>query len=248
MRNAVTIVLLGFFALVSGSGLAQWDPAAGVHGKKGEGGVVTREGAKVYKESDEDDVARTLKRGSFVVGFTKIFMGMGEYEFMEKDGRFQVAFPVEGSVVLKGGWMNPGDLARFAYDCGCAAECAPVTGNFKQARWNPCFLEAAEAKLDRLRSQWGAAGRSQEGGAPTGNRSTAPAPPSRPASNEKALTNTDVVALVKADLGDELVIAKIEQAPNEALDVSTDAIVSLKQQGVPKAVIQAMIKRAGQRR
>jgi hypothetical protein len=236
LRLAMTLALL-----TATTARAQWggDPTAGPHGKKGEGAVVIRDGAKVYKDSDDNEVSRTLKRGTFVVGFTKIFMGMGEYELLEKDGRFQVAFPVEGTAVLKGGWMNPADLSRFAYDCGCAAECAPVTGNFSQARWNPCFLEAAETKLDRLRGQWATSAPPPAGKA---------APPARPASNEKALTNADVVALCKADLGDDVVIAKIQQAPNEALDVSTEALVALKNQGVPKPVIQAMVTRVGQRR
>ena len=232
LRLALTLVLLSASAT-----WAQWggDPTAGPHGKKGEGAVVMRDGAKVYEDARGDEVAHTLKRGTFVVGFTKVFMGMGEYEFMEKHGRFQVAFPVEDTAVLKGGWMRPDDLARFFYDCGCAASCAPVTGTLKQARWNPCFLEAAEAKLDRLRDQWGA-------------QNTARPPASRPTSNEKALTNADVVALFKADVGDDVVIAKIDQAPNEALDVSTDALVMLKKQGLSKPIIQAMIKRVGQRK
>ncbi len=50
-----------------------------------------------------------------------------------------------------------------------------------------------------------------------------------------------------ADLGDDLVIGKIRQAPWKALDVSTDALVRLKQQGVSKAVLDAMLKRAGER-
>jgi hypothetical protein len=220
---------------------AQWggDPTAGPYGKKGEGAVVIRDGAKVYEDSKGEEVAHTLKRGTYVVGFTKVFMGMGEYEFMEKHGRYQVAFPVEDTAVLKGGWMQPDDLSRFFYDCGCAASCAPVTGTLKQARWNPCFLEAAEAKLDRLRGQWAATTRPAE---------PKTAPPAHPASKEKALTNADVVALCKADLGDQVVIAKIQQAPNEALDVSTEALMALKSQGVPKPVIQAMVTRAGQRR
>lgn len=66
-------------------------------------------------------------------------------------------------------------------------------------------------------------------------------------SKDKPLSNADVVSLAKADLGDEVVISKIQQAPKEALDVSTDALIALKKQGVSKPVLDAMIKRVSQR-
>jgi hypothetical protein len=61
---------------------------------------------------------------------------------------------------------------------------------------------------------------------------------------EKPLTNDDVLAMVKADLGDELTISKIKQAPAVDLDVSADALIRMKKQGASKAVIDAMMKRA----
>lgn len=64
---------------------------------------------------------------------------------------------------------------------------------------------------------------------------------------DEALTNSDVVAMAKADLGDAVVIARIQQAPREKLDVTTDALILLKQQGVSKAVIESMVKRTAQR-
>jgi hypothetical protein len=63
---------------------------------------------------------------------------------------------------------------------------------------------------------------------------------------EAAITNEEVVKLVDADLGDEIVIAKIKNAPVARLDVSTDALLSLKDKKVSKGVITAMIERAGQ--
>ena len=43
-------------------------------------------------------------------------------------------------------------------------------------------------------------------------------------------------------------IAKIQQAPVEALDVSTDALIKLKGEGISKAILDAMIKRASIRK
>jgi len=60
---------------------------------------------------------------------------------------------------------------------------------------------------------------------------------------QKALTNEDIVAMVKAELGDKIVIAKIRSAPGDKLDTSADALIRLKKAGVSKAVIDAMIKR-----
>jgi len=61
---------------------------------------------------------------------------------------------------------------------------------------------------------------------------------------EAVLTNDEVLSLVKADLGDEIVIAKIKNAPKVQLDVSTDALVTLKKAKVSSPVIAAMIERA----
>lgn len=60
----------------------------------------------------------------------------------------------------------------------------------------------------------------------------------------KALTNEDVVKLVKAEMGDKVIIDKINASPGDKLDTSTDALIRLKKAGVSKAVIDAMIKRA----
>jgi hypothetical protein len=60
---------------------------------------------------------------------------------------------------------------------------------------------------------------------------------------QKALTNDDIVKLVKAELGDQVVIDKINSSPGDKLDTSTDALIRLKKAGVSKAVIDAIIKR-----
>jgi hypothetical protein len=65
--------------------------------------------------------------------------------------------------------------------------------------------------------------------------------------DEKPLANADVIAIAAAGLGDDVAISKIQQAPKEALEVSTDALIALKRAGVSKPVIDAMIKRVAQR-
>jgi hypothetical protein len=53
-----------------------------------------------------------------------------------------------------------------------------------------------------------------------------------------------VVKLCKLDLGDEVVIAKINQAAAVDFKLDTDSLIALRQQDVSKAVIEAMLKRA----
>lgn len=59
---------------------------------------------------------------------------------------------------------------------------------------------------------------------------------------EAPLTNADVVKLMKLDLGDEIVIAKINQAKAVNFELSTDGLIQLKRDGVSKEVISAMLK------
>ncbi len=56
----------------------------------------------------------------------------------------------------------------------------------------------------------------------------------------ESMTNASVLTLVKANLGDEVVIAKIRSGENN-FDLSTDQVIALKQQGVSSAVLAAMI-------
>ena len=64
------------------------------------------------------------------------------------------------------------------------------------------------------------------------------------ADTEKPLDNAEIVKLTKADLGDDVIIAKIKSASSVKFDTGTDALVSLKGAGVSKAVIAAMLDRA----
>ena len=142
--------------------------------------------------------------------------------------------------------MNQDDLVFFNYECGCGEKsetCAAIeTAGWISERWNQCFIEARDKKLAELKAGWekGSAGETRAGGLADSS--------GHASSGEKALTNGDVVALVKAGLGDEVIVSKVQQAPREALDVSTDALIQLKKDGVSKAILDAMVKKVGQRK
>ena len=57
----------------------------------------------------------------------------------------------------------------------------------------------------------------------------------------ETLDNATVVQLASIGLGDEAIIAKIQASPSN-FDVTTDALITLKQDGVSSAVIAAMIE------
>ncbi|WFL78070.1 hypothetical protein P7228_03090 [Altererythrobacter arenosus] len=61
-----------------------------------------------------------------------------------------------------------------------------------------------------------------------------------PASAE-TLDNETVVMLTEVGLGEEAIVAKIQQTPG-SYDVTTDALIALKQKGVSSVVIAAMIE------
>jgi hypothetical protein len=62
--------------------------------------------------------------------------------------------------------------------------------------------------------------------------------------DEAPLTNADVVKLCKLDLGDQVVIAKINQAKTVNFNLDTDSLIKLKEESVSKDVIAAMLKRS----
>ena len=244
-------VWFGFVAAAMVLGAAPLCYAQG----RGDGGIVLRDAAPVYRGSTGDKVEATLGRGDAVAGITTEGIFGDHFQFEEEDGRihvlyFRVGTPVEGGPYFTA-WMNPADLSRFSYDCGCDREdkpnCRPTSSRWLKFRWNTCFIEARDTKLAQLKPTWGSE---------TVNASQPEAPASVAQATgthsqvivEKPLTNADVVALIKLELGDDLVISKIQQAPVEALDVSTDALIKLKGEGVSSTVLDAMIKRASQRR
>ena len=66
----------------------------------------------------------------------------------------------------------------------------------------------------------------------------------KPPAKKEVLTNAKVVALIKADLGEEITIAKIQQAEEVKFDLTTDGLIQLKKDGVPQSVIAAMMRRS----
>lgn len=70
----------------------------------------------------------------------------------------------------------------------------------------------------------------------------APAQPSSSAGGE-VLTDDTIVSLVKAGLGPDTIVAKIN-ASRGSYDTSTDALIRLKQASVPDPVIAAMVNRS----
>ncbi len=60
----------------------------------------------------------------------------------------------------------------------------------------------------------------------------------------ETLTNETVLMLIKAGMGDEVIIAKIKASPSQ-FDLSTDKIIALKNQGVSSAVLAAMVGAPG---
>ena len=64
------------------------------------------------------------------------------------------------------------------------------------------------------------------------------------AGQEKPLDNAEIIKLQKADMGDQVIIAKIKSAPSVQFGTGTDDLVKLKAAGVSKDVIAAMLERA----
>lgn len=58
---------------------------------------------------------------------------------------------------------------------------------------------------------------------------------------QAAITNADIVKMVKAGLSEELVVATVQQAQNKTFDVSPSALISLKGSGVSDRIITAMV-------
>lgn len=64
------------------------------------------------------------------------------------------------------------------------------------------------------------------------------------ADDEKPLDNADIIKLTKLDMGDSVIIAKIKSAANVKFATGTDDLVKLKEAGVTKPVIAAMLDKS----
>src|SRR5271157_2810182 len=76
--------------------------------------------------------------------------------------------------------------------------------------------------------------------APAAKKSSAPA---KAAAAPAAMTNQDVIRLVKAKLADDAIIAKIKQSKTK-FDTSVDGLIALKQAGVSDNLIAVMMNPA----
>lgn len=63
---------------------------------------------------------------------------------------------------------------------------------------------------------------------------------SLPAIAQKALTNDDIVKMVKGGLPDDVILLAIESQPSR-FDVSAQALIDLKQQGASKAILEKIL-------
>jgi len=207
--------------------------SAGAQGRA-EGAIVIRDGAPVYIKSEGSAIQDTRVRGDFVAGATTLGITIQSYQFEEENGRVHVDYfrDKDQKGMARLGWMDPADLSRFTYECGCGSRhkpCSPFSEQGFLMRWNTCYLEAKDRKASEL-------------GKPAAESAGPPAKPedNKPKSNEKPLTNADVLAMSKAGLGDELIVSKIQQAPSN-FDTSPDALIRLKKAGVSNAILDAMV-------
>ncbi|MHB1589951.1 MAG: hypothetical protein ACYCTW_00200 [Sulfuricella sp.] len=207
----------------------------------GEAGCPTIDSAPVYRNSNDNTVIANLPLGMCVAGVTvRGLFAETVYMFQQLNGRERIAWvagPDDKSPIYDG-WMNPNDLNKFTYECGCGSndkarqECTPFsTESIVPPRFvfNTCFKQARGKKLAEISSQ------------------SATKPVSSTANNmkrgEAALRNDDVLTLVKVGLEENLIISKIQSAAATDFDLSTNGIVALKSAGVTNAVIEAMMKR-----
>jgi len=78
------------------------------------------------------------------------------------------------------------------------------------------------------------------GQTPAPPKQSTPPPAAKKAAAPAAMTNQDVIRLVKAKVSDDLVVAKINQSKTR-FDTSVDALVALKEAGVSDTVVSAMM-------
>lgn len=216
---------------------------------KGQGAIVIRHDAPIYFSDTGGKIEAKAPLGYGVAGITVLLGSISSYMAEIENGRAHIIYLNSGGrksgALTRRAWMNPDDLAFFTYECGCGEEndpCAPqVTAGWGSERWNPCFIEARDRKVAEIEAQ------RERGGGSKSTESAPATPPSPSRTAEKPLTNADVVALFTAGLDEDLILSKIQQAPLETLDVSTDSLIQLKKDGISKAILDAMIKKVGLR-
>lgn len=62
--------------------------------------------------------------------------------------------------------------------------------------------------------------------------------------SQKLLSNQDIIKLVKAEMEEDIIIAKINQEKEVGFSLDPDSLINLKQNGVSKNIISAMLNKA----
>ena len=128
-------------------------PAVANAAKLGEAAIVLRDDAPIFEESDEPDIADSATKGEIVAYFTGS-LGSPTFMMTERDGRVKVLYLRGDNPQWKrfeAGWMNPGDLSSFTYDCECSRVegCTPLTDNPNRFRaafsWTVCLKQSGTA-------------------------------------------------------------------------------------------------------
>lgn len=68
--------------------------------------------------------------------------------------------------------------------------------------------------------------------------------PYRAAVAEEVLRNQDVVKMAAAGLGDEIIVAKVQEASQVDFQLSVDDLVALRKAGLSERVVHAMLERS----
>ena len=124
---------------------------------RGEAAIVAHDEAPVYKKSKGEQVEARLTKGDAVAGITPGTSIGTTWEFEERDGRVRGIYFPGNTRLNRDAWMDPAHLSRFYYDLTCS-DMGPMSMKMKlvtaRTRWNACFKEARDAKLDELRARW----------------------------------------------------------------------------------------------
>lgn len=209
-----------------------------IAGGKGDGGCIITPKAPIYNASTGEKVLGNADVGDSIVGITTRGIMPPEFIFEEENGRVHIAYFLgkDESGQYRTAWMNPADIAKFSYECGCGSskkareECTPYSGIFSLV-YNTCYKEARDKKRAEILKRGEAVAAPVSESSATTKRA------------EKALLNEDILSLVKVGLEDKLIIAKIQAAKSTDFDLSTNGLVALKTAKVSNAVIDAMMKR-----
>jgi len=129
------------------------------------------------------------------------------------------------------GFLEKGDVSKIEDTIGEVFQLDSGGDNQQQQ---------AQGQGDQSAQDQQAAGQGQGQDQAPGQAAAPAAAPQPAAPAGPALTNDDVVKLVKAKLPESVIIKKIN-ASNCAFDTDPDALIKLKQAGVSEAVIDAMV-------